>query len=313
MVANCFAPQADSVYSGHTAYVETQKAIAGLDIPIVYMIYNNGGWIAQPNNLGNDPNATDFYMISTNSGATYDVMYTCDQISSKQGIINKLSWVPGADPGNPNDNYGWVTNGTWTNTLGMDGMFVTTNGAGAAYIYFTTGAGGTGGNSIYRITDAPGWDQNINVIATNLIYTSAKTASLKGLVFCPQKTGNSYEPMPTPVLTAASKLARNASTFNVTLSPDDSVWRSSITAITVNGTVLPTSAYTLTSAGIVTFTPSQAPILQTPAGRASQEARPFCWINGSVDFGIIHPLSCSPSPSPPPTALMRRSSRCTKR
>ena len=263
VVVKCFGPLADSPNTP-AAYVETQKAVAGEEIPVVYYIYNDGGFFAQPNNLTTDANATDFYLISTNGGTTYDVMYTCDGISAKQGVINKLSWVPGADPLNPNNNYGWVTNGTWTNTVGIDGMFVTTNGTGAAYLYFTTGAGGTGGNSIERVTDASGWDQNMNIIATNIIFTASKTASVKGLVFCPQKTANSYEPMPTPVLTAQNKLATNAATFSISLSPDDSVWRSSMTAITVNGTVLPTSAYTLTSTGKVTFTPSQAPILQTP-------------------------------------------------
>ena len=36
----------------------------------------------------------------------------------------------------------WVTNGTWTNATSIDGMFVTTNGNGGAYIFYTTGNGG---------------------------------------------------------------------------------------------------------------------------------------------------------------------------
>ncbi|HEV2452646.1 MAG TPA: hemoblobin-interacting domain-containing protein, partial [Verrucomicrobiae bacterium] len=264
VVVKCFGPQTD-LANPPSAYVETQKAISGLLIPNVYEVYDNS--YIQPNNLGTDPNATDFYMISTNCGTSYDVMYTCDGISAKKGIINKFSWGPNVDSLNPNNGYGWTNSGTWTNTVGIDGMFVTTNGMGEAYIYYTTGAGGTGGNSIYRITDSAGWNANIHIISTNLLYTSPGTASIKGLVFTPQQTANAYEPMPTPVLTAQSKLGTNAATFSIALSPDDSVWRSSITAITVNGTVLPTSAYSTTTAGQVKFTPAQAPILQTPGTR----------------------------------------------
>ncbi len=263
VVVKCFGPQANSIYPGHTAYVETQKAVSGENIPVVYMIYNNGGWITQPNNLGNDPNATDFYLISTNCGTTYDVMYTCDQISSSQGVINKFSWEPGVDSSNPNNEYGWATNGSWTNTVGIDGMFVTTNGVGDAYIYYTTGAGGTAGNSIYRVTDSTGWGANIHIITTNLIYTTPKTASMKGIVFVPQQTANAYEPMPTPILAPASKLNLN-STFNIATIPDDPTWRCNITSVTVNGTAIPSTAYSTNTAGVIAFTPSQASALQTP-------------------------------------------------
>ena len=246
---------------GGTAYVETQKAVAGLQIPVVYYVYNGGegvGFVPEGNNLGNDPNATDFYLIDGTN-----VMYTCDQLSSTEGVINKYSWVPNVNPANSFDEYGWTNSGSWTNANGVDGMFVTTNGAGGAYIYYTTGSGGTSGNSIVRVTDSAGFNQNLNIISTNLVYTTPKGTSMKGLVFAPQATAYAAEPIPTPFLGAAAYAGTNAP-FNVTLTPDDSGFRANITLITVNGVALPSSAYSTSTAGVITFIPSQSAALQTP-------------------------------------------------
>jgi hypothetical protein len=264
VVVKAFGSTAEPDYPGPDAYIETQKAVTGVSIPVVYYVYNGGAgdFAVDPNNLGTDGNATDFYLISTNGGATFDVMYTCDQISAKQGVINKFSWIPNAPGSSDPSGYGWGLDGSWTNTVGIDGMFVTTNGVGEACIFYTTGAGGTAGNSIYRVTDSAGWNANIHIISTNLLYTAASTASIKGLVYVPQQTANAFEPMPAPVLAPQSKLGTNL-TFSITASPDDSVWCSSITTITVNGTVLPTAAYSTTTAGKVTFTPSAAAVLET--------------------------------------------------
>ena len=73
---------------GGTHYVETQKTAAGSPIPAVYALaMSNPANIdhAVPNNLLTDPIAVDFYMISTNGGSSYDVLYILDQISSAQG------------------------------------------------------------------------------------------------------------------------------------------------------------------------------------------------------------------------------------
>ena len=43
------------------------------------------------NNLTTDQYATDFYLISTDGGASYDVLYIADQVSGTNGIIKKFS------------------------------------------------------------------------------------------------------------------------------------------------------------------------------------------------------------------------------
>jgi hypothetical protein len=252
---------------GGVPYVETQKTASGSPIPVVYgLAFDvNTGVYDTPiaNNLGTDPVATDFYMISTNGGTTYDILYLLEQVSSAQGIIRKFSWVPDITQVS---GFGWATNGAFTNSTGADGLFATTNGSGSVYLYYTTGGGGTAGNSIISLCDASGWNQQMNITSSNLIYTASKTTSVKGLVFTPQQTANTVELIPPPVLLPQNG-AKVSSTFNITNSPDDPAWRSAITSITVNGTTLPSAAYNTTVAGKLVFDPSQSVLLQTTGAK----------------------------------------------
>ncbi len=82
---------------GGTHYIATQKTAGGSPIPVVYSLAMvSPGDIDHlvPNNLTTDPVAVDFYMISTNGGASYDVLYILDQVSATLGVIHKFSWVP---------------------------------------------------------------------------------------------------------------------------------------------------------------------------------------------------------------------------
>src|ERR1022692_33937 len=254
---------------GGTPYVETQKTANGLVIPVVYALANDGSGtysVTVPNNLSTDPVASDFYLISTNGGITYDILYVNDQVSAALGVINKYSWVAGADPNNPAGQYGWAANGSFTNTTGVDGLFATTNGNGGVYLFYTTGVGGTAGNSIIRVTDAAGWHHPIGIVSSNLIYTASKTASIKGLTFAPQPTANVTALIPPPILTAQTFAVTN-SLFSVTNTPDDPGWRSAITGITVNGSTLAPAAYDTTQSGKIVFNPSQSLLLQSPGSK----------------------------------------------
>ncbi len=245
---------------GGVPYVETQKAVNGLSIPVVYALGFDPATglydVTFANNLATDPNASDFYLISTNGGATYDVLYINDQNSATQGVIKKYSLVGG----------NWTANGSFTNSTGVDGLFATTNGNGGVYLFYTTGSGGTGGNSIVRVTDAAGWNQNISIISSNVIYQASATTSLKGLTFVPQQTDNTAQLIPPPILTAQMG-AKVSSPFSVTNTPDDPAWRSAITGITVNGSVLPSVAYDTTQSGRIIFTPAASTLLQSPGAK----------------------------------------------
>ena len=245
---------------GGTPYVETQKTASGSPIPAVYTLaMDNPGSInhAVPNNLVTDPVATDFYLISTNGGTSYDVLYVLDGVSATLGIIKKYSL---ASDGSGN----WNACGSFTNGTGGDSLFATTNGNGGVYLYYTTAASSK--NSIVRVTDAAGWNQNISIISSNVVYTAPGNTYVKGLTFVPQPTAYATELTPPPMLTAQTT-APVSSPFTVTNTPDDPAWRSAITGITVNGTILPTAAYNKTQAGKLVFDPSQSALLQSTGAK----------------------------------------------
>ncbi len=243
---------------GGVPYVETQKAVAGQSIPEVYALGldpSTGRYdVTFANNLTTDQYAADFYLVSTNGGASYDILYIADQVSLTQGVINKFSLKSG----------NWTANGSFTNSTGIDGLFATTNGDGGVNLFYTTGAGGTKGNSIIRVTDAAGWMQNINVVSSNLIYTTSGSTSLKGLTFVPQAKANVAQPIPAPILTAQTGAGLD-SVFSITNAPTDPVWHAAITNITVNGSTLPPAGYNATQPGQIVFDPTKSALLQGAA------------------------------------------------
>jgi hypothetical protein len=247
---------------GETPYVQTQKTAAGSPISALYGLDVDFGdpGLTTPivNNLPTDPVAEDFYMISTNNGTTYSILYVLDQVSSTLGVINKYSL---ATDGSGN----WNANGSWTNGNGGDTLFATTNGTGAVYLYYTTGGGGTAANSVIRLTDAS-LNGPLNIVSSNLIYTASATTSIEGLTFVPQSTANATELIPPPILTTQT-VASVTSAFSITNTPDDPSWRSAITGITVNGSTLPPAAYDTTQSGKIVFNPALSALLQSSGSK----------------------------------------------
>ncbi len=247
---------------GGTPFVETQKSVAGQNLPVVYALayddYSGLYDTTVANNLPADGNASDFYLVSNGGGTPYSILYFAEQNSSTNGVIRKYSLTSGSWLNNPT----LTANGSFTNSTGIDGLFATTNGNGGVDLFFTTGSGGTGSNSIVRVTDAAGWNQNISIISSNVIYTTSKGTSLKGLTFVPQQATNVAELIPPPILTAQNG-ALAGIPFSVTTTPDDPAWRSAITNITVNGSTLPPAAYDTTQSGKIVFNPAQSALLQS--------------------------------------------------
>jgi hypothetical protein len=246
---------------GGVPYVETQKAVAGLIIPEIYALGHDPSTglydVTFPNNLGTDQYASDFYLTSTNGGSSYDVLYIADQaVSVNTGLINKFSWVGG----------NWIANGSFTNATGMDGLFAATNGDGGVSLFFTTGSGGTPNNSIVRVTDAAGWNQHIRITSSNVLYTAAGSATLKGLTFVPQRTTNGVQLMPPPILIAQNG-ASVTNTFAIINTPADPAWHGAITAITVNGSTLPPAAYNIAPSNEIVFDTAQSALLQEPGAK----------------------------------------------
>ncbi len=220
-------------------------------------------------NVGHDTPPTDSYMqdffiVSTN-GNDYSILYVLDQsVTTGVGAITKFAMRANADgsggPGTISGDYYWVQQGsTFTVTDNGNQLFVTTNGSGGAYLFYVNG-----NNKIIRLTDQV-VSGNLNIISTNTIYTSTNGGNILGLTFVPQQTAGATELIPPPVLTASTSAYPGSSSFTVTM-PDDGTWRSNITSITVNGTLLPTAAYATNTAGALVFYPplSGGVLLTTP-------------------------------------------------
>jgi Heme-binding protein Shr-like, Hb-interacting domain len=260
---------------GGSAWVLTQKVVAGLPSPSVFQ-FNNGsigeldyydsGYDGPYNTISATPppdgNVADFYMISTNGStdpASFDILYTIDQNSGtngSSGVITKWTTT---------DQSTWTNIGSWTNSDNGASLFVTTNGSGGAYLYYADGGGGTAKNNLIRLTDAT-VNGPLNITSSNVIYTASAGTSIEGVTFVPVPTANAVAPIPPPILTAQIT-APVSSTFSVTNTPDDPAWRSAITGITVNGSTLPTAAYDETQSGKIVFDPSQSALLQSPGSK----------------------------------------------
>jgi len=221
--------------------------------------YENGPELHDTFTPPDDGLAQDFYMITTNGGTTYSILYVIDQsggTNGTSGVINKWSLN--------SDGYTWTAIGAYTNGDNCDTLFATTNGAGGVYLYYADGSGGKSGNSLIRLTDAT-VNGPISIISSNVIYKAPAGTSVEGVTFVPQLLPYTNQFIPPPLLTAQSYIATNSYTsFTITNTPDDPLWRSSITAVTVNGSPLPLGAVTTNSAGKLVLNPSASALLQSP-------------------------------------------------
>ena len=258
---------------GGEAWSLTQKVVANVPSPAVFAFNNGTVGELDYGNSGNDgpwntTSATpppdglvvDFYLISTNGSqdpASFAILYTLDQNGGSggtNGIINKFLR-------NPDDS--WTAIGSWTNTDNGNTLFATTNGSGGVYLYYANGSGAA--NSIIRVTDHS-LTGPIQIVSANTIYTAPAGATVMGITFVPVPTPNAIALIPPPILTAQSGAFASAP-FSVTNTPDDSGWRSGITSVTVNGSVLDPSAYDTTQPGRIVFNSEQSPLLQTAGAK----------------------------------------------
>jgi hypothetical protein len=127
--------------------------------------------------LTNNANIQDFYLVSSGSnGTTYDILYVLSATSNTAGTIAKYSLVSGS----------WTANNTYTTTFGGFGLAAEKSGSNI-YLYLSTGQGALTANSVVRVTDAAGYNSNINVTTANnlTLYTAATGTIIKGVAFAP--------------------------------------------------------------------------------------------------------------------------------
>jgi len=134
-----------------------------------------------------DGNVSDFYMIqSGNNGSSYDVVYYIDPTNNTTGAIYKY-YLSGTDfNGLPAYSLAGMVN----TPNGGDGLCAATNASGGVDLYYTTGNGGSAGNSIIKVTDSAAWDAAPSLGAFQTNYTTSSLATLKGVAFAPVPPAN---------------------------------------------------------------------------------------------------------------------------
>ena len=153
-----------------------------------------------------DGTVLDFYMLrSGNNGKVYDVVYYIDGTNTTSGALFKFYYTGNID-GNTGQQEWAPAGGTfslpatpvgWNTANGGDGLCVVTNVNGGVDIYYTTGSGGSPGNSVVMVHDSSAWNQAINLTATNVLYTVSSQSSLRGITFAPVSTNSSVVFTPT--------------------------------------------------------------------------------------------------------------------
>ena len=190
------------------------------------------------------PNGTtagqDFYLISSGSnGTAYDVLYIVVTTGATAGTIQKYSLVSGT----------WTANGTYTTTFGGFGLAAAKSGAGAS-LYVSSGTGATTANSLVKLSDTAGYNAAIAITtASNItLYTAPTGAIIKGVAFAPVAATNTA---PAFTSNASATFTQNvAGSFQVTASGNPAP------TFSTNGT-LP-NGVTLSSAGLLSGTPTQS-------------------------------------------------------
>ncbi len=153
-----------------------------------------------------DGSVLDFYLLrSGNNGSIYDCAYYIDGTNTSSGAVLKYYYTGMIDP--ETSQQIWVSAGnSWPTPNGGDGLCVATNASGGVDLYYTTGSGGTAGNSVIMVHDSAAWNEPINLTSTNTLYTLPvdSQATLKGVAFAPVSTNNAATVITPLVITAGS-------------------------------------------------------------------------------------------------------------
>ena len=158
---------------GGIVYVATASAIGTIAAP------TGGTFVGLPG-LPAFTNLQDFYLVQSGSnGTAYDVLYAVTNStgsSNTAGSILKYSLVSGS----------WTANGTYTTNFAGFGFAARKSGTGAE-LFISSGAGALTANSVFKVTDAAGYNTTIAVTTGNNVnlYTSAAGTVIKGVAFAP--------------------------------------------------------------------------------------------------------------------------------
>ena len=223
---------------GGTIYVLSANAT-----PFISKVSADGTTLTSLTGLAStaDSATVDFYMMSSANNGTYDTLYVLDMTSATVGAIKKFSF----------DGSTWTSQGSYTTAFGGDGLCVARNGGSGAYLYVTTGAGGTAANQLLKLADTAAFNAAISITTGNnvTLYTAPAGTTMKGVAFAPV----------VPTITGAA----TATAFTTTYGTPSAAQTFSVSGINLNANLVATapagfevSSDGTTYGGTATFTQS---------------------------------------------------------
>jgi hypothetical protein len=141
-----------------------------------------------------DGTVLDFYMLSSGqNGTNYDTVYYIDGTNTTSGAIFKY-YNNYQDFDSGVEQYKWQNSGPqYVTPNGGDGVCAVANPNGGVDLYYTTGSGGSTGNSVVHVYDNSAYNAPINIVSSEVLYTCPAGASLRGIAFAPvAPAGTSY-------------------------------------------------------------------------------------------------------------------------
>lgn len=224
---------------GETVYVGQQSK---KDVPLAPVATTSaitGGVITDlplPDNMEHDSVANDFYMVSSGAnGNKYDVLYIVGSFAYDNGSIRKYSLV----------NDGWNYNGVYLTDFGGARLSAEKAETGA-YLYLTTGHGGTADNQLIKLVDVAGHNATIDIDLTQKVtlFSAPSGAVLKGVAFAPKSLSSGVN---SPVVAGDFKFVNNKMIFGRMPSS-------------------PVEVFAITGAKMITYKPAEMIEVNLPKG-----------------------------------------------
>ncbi len=220
------------VYVGRSSSTTTVSQVATSSLPTGSTITNLPG-------VPNNANLQDFYLLSSANNGTFDILYVVTATSNTAGSILKYALVSGT----------WIARGSYTTAFGGFGLTAEVASIGGAYLYISSGLGALSANSLIRLHDTAGLNNDISVTTANnvVLYTSDAETVIKGVAFAPKSL------LPRVNLTVSTNTAseENATVVTVTATSTAPVVGNQSVLLTVSGTGITGTDYTLSNTSIV--------------------------------------------------------------
>lgn len=204
---------------GGTVYAMQQYSASQLATVLQIFQVSGGAEVLYPvAGLPFDSSVLDFCMVQSGVNSNlFDTVYYIDGTNNTAGAIYKFYYDPNGPDNQDNNGFPkFHLAGNWNTTNGGDGICAAKNPNGGFDIYYTTGSGGTAGNSVVMLHDAADYTNAPDIASSNVLYTVSALSTLKGISLAPVAVGTA----PTVTTLTASNLTASSATLACSVNPN---------------------------------------------------------------------------------------------